>query len=232
MLFLLTLFLIALAYAKEIESKKITSEDELSGETATAVKFYAPWCGHCKNLAPTWREVAWMFEGAEVAVAEVDCTETKELCQKYGIRGYPTLKFIKGEEVTDYKGGRDTGSIIKWISENSGVQPTNKPVLTEFNAEQLKEVLGKKKVVVAFTATWCGHCKKFMPALNAAAEKLEETESEVLLVNIDVPTNDGVGKEFGVAGFPTVKYFAPGAEPQDYNGERTAEALLEWIETQ
>ncbi len=37
------------------------------------VKFYAPWCGHCKKLAPTWEKLATLLKG-EVIVAEMDCT--------------------------------------------------------------------------------------------------------------------------------------------------------------
>ena len=50
------------------------------------VKFYAPWCGHCKKLAPTWKQLAWHMEG-RITIAEVNCDESKSLCKS---KGYPT----------------------------------------------------------------------------------------------------------------------------------------------
>lgn len=65
------------------------------------VDFFAPWCGHCKRLAPTWEKFAQkVFEdGLPVGVATVDCTVETELCRKYRIAGFPTMQwFAKGEE--------------------------------------------------------------------------------------------------------------------------------------
>ena len=67
------------------------------------IKFYAPWCGHCKRLAPTWDELAEKHSH-ELNVAKVDCTadDSKALCQEYNVRGYPTLYFFPADE--EYSG--------------------------------------------------------------------------------------------------------------------------------
>lgn len=59
------------------------------------VKFYAPWCGHCKRLAPTWKELHLATKD-QLNVGNVDCTsdDGKGLCSHYEIRGYPTLLFF------------------------------------------------------------------------------------------------------------------------------------------
>ena len=71
------------------------------------IKFYAPWCGHCQRLEPIWQE---LFEkhGQEVNIAKVDCTteDSKELCHQFGVKGYPSLKFLVDDQVYSYKGPR------------------------------------------------------------------------------------------------------------------------------
>jgi len=73
------------------------------------VKFFAPWCGHCKKLAPTWKQLAKHMQN-KLTVAEVNCDDNSALCKSQGIQGYPTLVwFGKGEDGpgrSEYNGGR------------------------------------------------------------------------------------------------------------------------------
>lgn len=76
------------------------------------IKFYAPWCGHCKHLAPVWEDLA-ANNLQELNVGKVDCTtdESKDLCSQYEVRGYPTLLYFPVEEdrsgkYQKYQGGR------------------------------------------------------------------------------------------------------------------------------
>ncbi len=68
---------------------------------------FAPWCGHCKALAPEYEEAATTLKEKNIKVAKIDCTEEADLCQKHGVEGYPTLKVFRGlENVAPYKGQR------------------------------------------------------------------------------------------------------------------------------
>ena len=70
------------------------------------MEFYAPWCGHCKSLAPEWAELATNLKG-EVKVAKVDATENKEAAGRFVVKGYHTIKFFPG-------GKKDDGSAIDY----------------------------------------------------------------------------------------------------------------------
>lgn len=131
----------------------------------TLVEFFAPWCGHCKTLAPVYEELAQSLEWAKskVQIAKVDADAEKSLGKRFGVQGFPTLKFFDGksDKPTEYNGGRDLESLTKFIAEKTGVtskkkavQPSNLVMLTDntFN----KAVGGDKNVFVAFTAPWCG----------------------------------------------------------------------------
>ena len=77
------------------------------------IKFYAPWCGHCKALSPIWDE---LFEKNrhELNIAKVDCTDDSntELCVQFKINGYPTLLLLKDDKYYKYKGPRDYDSLV------------------------------------------------------------------------------------------------------------------------
>ena len=135
-----------------------------SGKPAL-VEFFAPWCGHCKNLAPVYDELAQNFEFAKdkVTIAKVDADEHKSLGREYGIQGFPSLKWFDGKskEPTDYKSGRDLESLSTFITDKTGVKPKVKKAAPSpvemLNDKSFKELIGgDKDALVAFTAPWCG----------------------------------------------------------------------------
>jgi len=76
----------------------------LQTEDLVLVEVYAPWCGHCKNLAPEWAKAATALKGI-VKLAALDATEHKEPAEKLGAQGYPTIKaFPLGKKIPEIEG--------------------------------------------------------------------------------------------------------------------------------
>lgn len=70
------------------------------------VKFFAPWCGHCKKLAPVWKQLARHMKN-KLTIAEVNCDDHTSLCKSQSIEGYPTLLYFDKDGVkTEHNGGR------------------------------------------------------------------------------------------------------------------------------
>lgn len=109
------------------------------------VEFYAPWCGHCKALAPEYIKAAKALkeENSPLRVAKVDATEETELGEKFAVRGYPTLKFFHNGEPSEYKGGRTGPEIVNWLKKRTGPAAV---VLS--NVESVKTLTEKEDVVV------------------------------------------------------------------------------------
>ena len=84
---------------------------------------HAPWCGHCKRLAPTWDKLAAEFDNVDgVSVVKVDCTQERDICKQNGVRGYPTLKLIKGGDTAGaekYQGSRSFDALKGWLNEKT-----------------------------------------------------------------------------------------------------------------
>ena len=110
----------AAALFSTAEGIDLTSDNfdaSIEGKNAL-VKFFAPWCGHCKRLKPAYDQLASEFEDhATVVIGDVDCTVHQPLCSKYGVRGYPTLKYWKDGNEGAYQSGRDYDALKKLVDE-------------------------------------------------------------------------------------------------------------------
>ncbi|KAI5305561.1 protein disulfide-isomerase precursor, partial [Ascosphaera atra] len=84
-----------------------TFKDFVSEHDLVLAEFFAPWCGHCKALAPEYEAAATELAEKDIPLVKVDCTEESELCREYGIQGYPTMKVFRGlEDIKPYIGAR------------------------------------------------------------------------------------------------------------------------------
>jgi protein disulfide-isomerase A1 len=111
------LVIIGSAHGAEADVPSLNKEtfaEAIKGDL-TLVKFFAPWCGHCKSMKTDYEDAAAALKGKAI-LAEVDATEQKELAEEWGVRGFPTIKlFSHGEELSEYKGARDKDSFVKYM---------------------------------------------------------------------------------------------------------------------
>lgn len=110
----------------------------------TLVKFYAPWCGHCKKMAPDYIAASDKadIEG-KVKFAEVDVTEESELGSEFEIRGFPTLKYFSKGEVFDYEGGRSEQDLLNYIE-----LMTTDPIVTVQSVDEARQLKKGSNVAI------------------------------------------------------------------------------------
>ncbi|KAM5580516.1 protein disulfide isomerase-like 2-3 [Rosa sericea] len=222
----------------------------LDSNRVVLVEFFAPWCGHCQALTPTWEKAATVLKGV-ATVAALDADAHKSLAQEYGIKGFPTIKvFVPGQPPVDYQGAREVKPIAEFavkqikallkdrLSGKATGGSSEKPepnASVELNSQNFDELVVKSKDlwVVEFFAPWCGHCKKLAPEWKRAAKNLK---GKVKLGHVDCDAEKSLMSRFNVQGFPTILVFGADKDsPVPYEGARTASAIesfsLEQLET-
>jgi len=133
------------AATKVVQLKTDNFETYVKEHPLALVKFYAPWCGHCKALAPEYEKAANTLseQGQDGTIVKVDCTEEADLCQKYEVQGYPTVKLFKGpENPVTYPGGRNADAIVSFMVKQS------LPPVSVLDAEKIEAFKTQDKVVV------------------------------------------------------------------------------------
>jgi protein disulfide-isomerase A1 len=99
--------------------------------------------GHCKALAPEYETAATTLKEKDIALAKVDCTEEAELCQEYGVEGYPTLKVFRGPEtIVPYGGQRKADAIISYMTKQA------LPAVSDITKDTIEEFKTADKVVL------------------------------------------------------------------------------------
>ncbi|CAN0331473.1 unnamed protein product, partial [Discosporangium mesarthrocarpum] len=207
------------------------------------VEFYAPWCGHCKKLAPEYDQVGETFGRTEgVVIAKVNADKDKNLKSRFDIKGFPTLKWFPPGSVTDpeaFNGPRTADGITQFVTSKSGkagkTVPKPPSSVMELTGQTFDAVAldPSKTVLVEFYAPWCGHCKSLAPTYEKLAEVFEG-EEDVIIAKVDATSEKGLASRFGVTGFPVLKLFAAGNnaagdEPETYDWARELDPLVTFI---
>nr|XP_026497070.1 protein disulfide-isomerase A6 homolog [Vanessa tameamea] len=213
----------------------------INSDEVWIVEFFAPWCGHCKNLVPEYKKAARALKGI-AKVGAVDADQYKDLGQKYGVTGFPTIKIFTGSKHTPYQGQRTAEAFVdaalksakEKAYDNLGKKASSSSdksdviTLTDSNFKEL--VLDSDEMwLVEFYAPWCGHCKNLEPHWAKAATELK---GKVKLGALDATVHTVMASRYQVQGYPTIKLFTSGKKTsdsvEDYNGGRTSSDIVTW----
>ncbi|XP_033121043.1 thioredoxin domain-containing protein 5-like [Anneissia japonica] len=163
------------------------------------IMFFAPWCGHCKRLSPTWDELAEKYnedENSKVSIAKVDCTVETQLCAENGVKG------------------------VSYTHLDVQVN-----ILTD---ENFVDGVSKGLTFVKFYAPWCGHCKRLAPTWETLATEVVE-QKDVSIAKVDCTVHKSTCQKYEVRGYPTLLLFKNGKNVEKYGKSRELDSLLTFV---
>jgi protein disulfide-isomerase A1 len=179
------------------------------------IEFYAPWCGHCKNLAPEYEKAATELKAKGVTLAKIDGSAEQAIAQQYGIKGFPTLFYFKSFEQgkIEYDGERNAAGIVNWCLKKS-----LPPVTVLASADAHKDFIAQEGTqLVAFYDAESEEFKAF----EAAAKDGRADEFQFGAVT-DAETRKALGVESGIKMYK-------GEEVLSFEGTADKESVVTWV---
>ncbi|KAI7831360.1 thioredoxin-like protein [Gamsiella multidivaricata] len=178
------------------------------------IEYYAPWCGHCKALAPIYEQLAEAMKD-KVNVAKVDCTQNEDICRRERIRGYPTIKLHQHGQSIEFKKQRSVEGMSEFAL--GAIVPSVKPI----TASELKDITDKNDVTFVYI-----HDSKTSPEITALIEK----QSQIYYEQATICSSDDaeLARHLSVSGTGLVALKNNRQYP--YTGSLTdASAVQAWI---
>jgi len=186
----------------------------LASDLPYLVEFFAPWCGHCKALAPEWEKAATNLKDI-LPLGKVDCTAHGNLCNKYGVKGYPTIKLFseKGKNVFDYNQEREAAAIVRYAL--GAIKAVIFDVKNEKNIQAFFDAKPNLPHVLLFSSK-----DKPTPLYKALAV----TYQDKIIFGLVPESAKSIVENFAVTSFPTLLKVTP-TENVVLEGANTAEGL-------
>jgi thioredoxin-like negative regulator of GroEL len=224
-----------------------------SSHGATSVVFfYAPWCGSCKKMRPTFAEASLRLveKNESVQMAAIDCTENIVICGQFDVKQFPTAYFFKdaedeGEVMTlphsvggIYKGiqklvKKDGREVLPFVNEKpeGWGDADSKDVIHLDDEHWMSWRQENPRFFVMMYAPWCGHCTRLKPDFAAASTEL--LAQKVPLVGVDCTVETEICSKFDVKSYPTLKWFSTSDEydeGESYSSDWNKDAIVEFVQ--
>ncbi|CAN1783941.1 Protein disulfide isomerase-like 2-3 [Linum perenne] len=174
------------------------------------VEFFAPWCGHCKKLAPEWKRAAGNLKG-KVKLGHVDCDSDKSLMSRFNVKGFPTILVFGADKdaPTPYEGARTASGIESFALEQleTNVAP---PEVTELTSpDVMEEKCGSAAICfVSFLPdildSKAEGRKKYLDQLLSIAEKFRRSPYSYVWVAAGKQPNLEIAVGVGGYGYPAL----------------------------
>ena len=193
--------------------------DELTRSGSWLLEFYAPWCGHCKALSPVWEKAATELRSQPIRLGKVDCTSETAVASRHGVRGYPTIKFMRDGVPRPYNGGRSLADITTFAK-----RMTEPAVLQVKGADEVEAMVGKEAAVFVL--------------LGDADTKLHTTFNKVAHVqqghaaflHFPSPSSAELAKYGAKANTPTIVYVSRGQDkPELLTDDVSSDELTRFV---
>lgn len=167
------------------------------------VEFFAPWCGHCKKLAPEWKKAANNLKG-KVKLGHVDCDAEKSLMSRFNVQGFPTILVFGADKDSPfpYEGARSASAIESFALEQLETNTAPPEVIELTSPDVLEEKCGSSAICfISFLPdildTKAEGRNKYLELLLSAAEKFKKSPYSYLWVSAgkqpDLEKHVGVG---------------------------------------
>lgn len=196
----------------------------------SVVLFNSPSCVYCREFDPQFKPLGDIYEGTNLHVFEIDALNNKRIRGKYHLASFPVMKVFSGNgtELETYGDDKWTTSMVKHLTELTGVEPNKFPEYVArldndtLTNNQINDMIFEdlsKDVFVMFYEPWdevLGN--KYISFFEETARYYaEKTNIEVNFVGIDVSNRRSTEftSRFQVGKYPTVFYFPGGRTPEE-----------------
>ena len=129
-LFVILVFIVAAMYIyKRFISNKLAKDyvsnneftQQGAGQSGDIYFFYTEWCPHCKTAKPIWADFKTQMAGKQVNGVtlnffEIDCDKDAATSDKFNVKGFPTIKLIKGNQIIEYDAKPSTVNLIEFVN--------------------------------------------------------------------------------------------------------------------
>lgn len=213
-------------YSDKSDVVKLTKENfaelVLNSDHVWFVEFYAPWCGHCKNLAPAWETAATNLKGI-AKVGAINCDEERELAGLYKIQGFPTIKLFPSERTVkkgvpdktpvDYNGARSAPAIVTFAHNSlpNFVSSSSASDFLEKPSDLNKVLLFSSKNAVS-------------PLFKGLAIEFKDR-----LLFAQASSSDPAVSDFGVTEFPALFVINTNGEKTKFPGKIKSEEIIKFL---
>jgi len=235
-----------------------TFDSFLKAHNDAFVDFYMPHCDGCHDLATSWEKFAQEARNRNslVAVAKVDCSLQRELCEDQKVTTFPTLRWYDSWEKThaDYRGEHSVGAFSDYASNKMALLPFNRhgqePIRTTREIESVSSTISQTEVVeldvsnfedvlsnndfvfVNFHAPWCVWSQQLHPIWEALGQFVSQSTMFVTIATVDCVQNARLCQKQNIMAFPSLQLYRKEGDPVSYCQTRTVDAFADFLKLQ